>query len=90
MCRKTTLFLSMKSIMGSTLTDEEITVLELYGKHIGMNLLTELTYEEQQIFIEHIITTLKPDFDEFEKYKDMDVAAAAAEVEIKEIMPDLT
>ncbi len=72
----TNLFISIKSIMSTILTDEEIEVLDLYGKHIGMDLLTELTYEEQQIFIEQLIDTYKSDFkefDEFEKYKNMDV-----------------
>jgi hypothetical protein len=40
---------------GAVLTNEEINVLEIYGREINMDLTTDLTYEEQKIFLQYAI-----------------------------------
>jgi coproporphyrinogen III oxidase-like Fe-S oxidoreductase len=44
--------------MNTLLTKEEIDLLEICGKEINMDLITELTYEEQQIFLKHAVDLL--------------------------------
>jgi len=40
---------------GTALTNEEINVLEIYGREINMDLMTDLTYDEQKIFLQYAI-----------------------------------
>ena len=69
--------------MSVPLTDDEIEILKICGKEIGMDLFTEFTYDEQQIFLEHTIDVL---IHNFESYKNMDIEAA--ELKIKKLYPD--
>ncbi len=77
------IFINTKNNMSAVLTNDEIEILEICGKEMGIDILTEFTCEEQQIFLEHTTNML---IHNFEGYKDMDIETA--ELKLKKLYTD--